>query len=120
MSCCVSPWVFPVWNSLCFLNLSVLFSILGKFSVIFFSNIFFGLFSLVSPSGIPTIQIFLHLMSYRFQTLSVLLIFFSLFFSVTVISTTLSSASCIHSNASIILVLIFLVYCSFQILCYSS
>ena len=45
---CVSPWVFPVWDSLCFLSLSDSFPILGMFLTIISSNTFSGLsFSLV-------------------------------------------------------------------------
>ena len=38
MSWCVSPWVYPVWDSLCLLNLTISFSMLGKFSTIISSE----------------------------------------------------------------------------------
>ena len=37
------PWVHPIWDSLCFLNLSVSFIMLGTFSAIISSNIFSAL-----------------------------------------------------------------------------
>ena len=52
MSRCVSPWTYSVWDSLCFLNLSVSFPILGTFSTLISSNFFFWLF-LSSPYGTP-------------------------------------------------------------------
>ena len=36
----VSPWVYPVWDSLCLLDLTISFFMLGKFSTIISSKIF--------------------------------------------------------------------------------
>ena len=83
--------MFILCGILCFLNLSVCFPMLGKFLAS--SNIFSGPFSLSSPYGTPMMWMLVCLMlSQRSLRLSsVLLILLSLFFSVTVISTTLSS-----------------------------
>ena len=48
MSWCILLWVYPVWNSLCFLWVTVSFPRLGKFSAILSSNIFSGPLSLFS------------------------------------------------------------------------
>ena len=56
MSCCVSPWVYPVCNCLGFLDwVAISFTILGKFSTII-SSIFSWPFFLSSSSGTPMIQ----------------------------------------------------------------
>ena len=107
MSWCVSPWVYPVWDSLCLLALiDISFSALGKFSTIMFSNIFSYHF-FFSSSGTPVIQMLVcSIWSQRSLILfSVLFILFTLFSS-EVISTILSSCSLIHSSASDILLLI--------------
>ena len=111
VSWCVPPGVNPVWNSLHFLGLgdSFLSYVREVFLAIISSNIFSGLFSLSSPSGIPIMQILVHLvLSQRPFKLSSLLfiLFFSLFYSAAEISTILSSTSLIHSSASFILLLI--------------
>ena len=49
MSQCIPPWVNPIWDSLHFLDLSVSFSMLGKFSL-FSLQIFSQAFSLSSSS----------------------------------------------------------------------
>uniref|UniRef100_A0A8C6F1F1 Uncharacterized protein n=1 Tax=Monodon monoceros TaxID=40151 RepID=A0A8C6F1F1_MONMO len=87
---------------------SISFPMLGKFSTIISSNIFSGPFSLPSPSGTPIVRMLLHLMlSQRFLKLySFLFILFSLFCSMAVNSTLLSSRSLIRSSASVILLLI--------------
>ena len=79
-----------------------------KFLTIISSNIFLGPFSLSSPSGTPIIQMFVHLMLCQrsLRLSSILFIFFSLFCSVVVFATILSSRSLIHSSASVILLLI--------------
>ena len=52
----VSPWVYPVWDSLDFFDLSDYFlPVLGKFSTIISSNIFSWSFFLSSSSGTPMI-----------------------------------------------------------------
>ena len=122
MSCCVSPWVYPVWNSLSFLDLTDYFLshvreafdynlfkyFLRPFPFLFFfwepynSNV--GAFDVV-PEVSETV-----LISFRY---------FSLFCFLTVISTILSSGSLIRSSASIILLLIPSSF-SFQLLCCSS
>ena len=81
---------------------------LRKFSIIIISNIYSGPFSLSSPSGIPIMHMLLHLMlSQRSLRLSSFLsILFSIFCSVAVISTILSSRSLIYSSVLIILLLI--------------
>ena len=108
MSWCVSPWIYPVWDSLCFLDLIISFPILGKFSTIISSHIFSVPFFFSSSSGTPIIQILVHLMlSQRSLRLSsILFILFSLFCSVVVIPTLLSSRSLTRSFASVILLLI--------------
>ena len=108
MSWHVSPWIYPVWDSLHFLNLTISFPILGKFSTIVSSNIFSVPFFFSSSSGTPIIRMLVHLiLSQRSLRLSSsLFILFSVFCSVVVISTILSSRSLIHSSASVILLLI--------------
>ena len=56
----VSPWIYPVWDSLCLLDLTVSLSIFGKFSTIS-SKIFSYTFFLSSSSRIPVIQMLVHL-----------------------------------------------------------
>ena len=52
----VSPWVYPVWDSLGFLTcVTISFPILGKFSTIISSSIFSWPFFLSSSSGTPMI-----------------------------------------------------------------
>ena len=90
----VSPWVYPTWDSLCFLDLvDYLFHMLGKFSAITSSNIFSGPFSFSSPSGTAKMWILVHLMlSQRSLWLSsFLFILSSIFCSAAVISSSLSS-----------------------------
>ena len=109
MSWRVSPWIYPVWDSLCFMDLiDSSFPILGKFSTIISSYIFLVPFFFSSSYRTPIIRLLVRLMlSQRSLRLSsVLFILFSLFCSVVVISTILSSRSLIHSSASVILLLI--------------
>ena len=106
MSWGVSPWVYPGWDSLAFLDLSAIsFPILGKFSTII-SSVFSCPFLLSSFSGTPTIQMLGHLTFYQrsLRLSSFLLILFSLFASF--ISTILSSTSLIMSSATVILLLV--------------
>ena len=101
---CGPPWVYPAWDSLCFLDwVSVSFPMLGKFSAITSSNIFSGpfpsLFFFWDPYNVnvdafnvvPEVSDCLHF------------ILFFKFYSTAVISTNLSSSSLIHSSASFIL-----------------
>ena len=48
MSLCVSPWVYPLWGSLHFLELTISFPMLGKFSTIISSKYFSDPFSYFS------------------------------------------------------------------------
>ena len=106
MSWRVSPSVYPVWDSLHFLDL-ISFSVLGKFSTIISSKIFSYPF-LFSSSGTPIIWMLVHLiLSQRSLRLSsVFFILFTLSYSSAVIYTILSSRLLIHSSASDILLLV--------------
>ena len=88
--------------------LTISFPILGKFSSIRSSNTFSVPFFFSSSSGTPVIQMLVCLMlSQRSLRLSsILFILFSLFCSVVVISTILSSRSLLRSSASVTLLLI--------------
>ena len=103
----VSPWVYPAWDSLCFLHLGGYF--LSHVREVFDYNLFkyfLGSF-LSSLSGTPIMQMLLRLMlSQRSLRLSSFLFIFSLFCSMAVNSTILSSRSLICSYASVILLLI--------------
>ena len=87
---------------------TISFPILGKFSTIISSNVFSKVLFFSSLSGTPIIQMLVHLLlshgSLRLS--SILFILFSLFCSLAVISTILSSNSLIHSSASVILLFI--------------
>ena len=108
MSWSVSPWIYPVWNSLHFLDLTISFPMLGKFSTIISSNIFSVPFFFSSSSGTPLILMLVCLMlSQRSLRLSsILFFFFSLLCSAVVISSILSCRSLMHSSVSVILLLI--------------
>ena len=109
MSWHVSPWVYPIWDSLCPLDLIDYFLFhVGEIFTIISSKIFTDLFFFSSSSGTPIIQILVHLIwSQRSLGLpSVLFTLFTLFCSSEVISTILSSSSLIHSSASDSLLLI--------------
>ena len=106
---CVSPWVFPVWDSLCFLSLSEWF--LSHIRDVFDYNLFkyfLWPFLLSCPSGSPVMQMLVHWMLSQRSLIcnSGFFILLSLFFSVAVIFTTLSSTSLIHSSTSVTLLLI--------------
>ena len=109
MSWHVSPWICPVWDSLCFLDLTDYFLSLVR-EVFNYNHFKYFLrpFLFLFFSGTPIIQSLVHLMlSQMSLTLpSILFILFSLFCSVVVISTLLSSRSLICSSASVILLLI--------------
>ena len=100
-----------LYGTLCtsWIWVTVSFPKLGKFSAIISSNIFSGLFSLPSPPETSIMQMLVHLMlsQWSLRLSSFLFILFSLFYYVTVISTTLSSNSLIHSSASVIFLLSF-------------
>ena len=76
---CGPPWVYPAWDSLCFLDwVSVSFPMLGKFSAVTSSNIFSGpfpsLFSFWDPYNVnvdafnivPEVSDCLHFFSFFF------------------------------------------------------
>ena len=101
--------------------MTISFPILGKFSTIIFQIFSQTLSFFSSSSGTPIIRMLVCLvLSQRSLRLSsILFILFSLFCSLAIISTVLSSSSLIRSSASVIL-LFLLVYFSFQLLCCSS
>ena len=125
MSWDVLPWVYPVWDSLGFLDLGDYFlPILGKFSTIISSRIFSWSFFLSSSSGTPIIRMLERfILSWRSLRLSsFLLIHFSFFLSVSFIFTILSSTSLVLSSASVILLLVpsrvfFISFIAFFIIC---
>ena len=99
MSWHVSPWVYPVWDSLSFLDLIDYFLFhVGGISTIISSKNFSYPFFFSSSSETPIIQMLVCLiLSQRSLRLSsVLFILFTLFCSSEVISTILSSSSLIH------------------------
>ena len=105
----VSLWVYPVWNSLCFLDLIIYFffhvgEILNYNLIKNFSYPFF--FS--SSSGTPIVQMLVRLILSRrsLRLSSILYILYTLLCFSEVISTILSSSSLIHSSVSDILLLI--------------
>ena len=109
MSWGVLPCIYPVWDSLGFLDLGGYFlPILGKFSTIVSSSIFSWSFFLSSSSGTSVIRMLGHLtLSWRSLRLSsFLLIHFSFFLSDSFISTILSSTSLILFSASVILLFV--------------
>ena len=98
----VPPWVNPVWDSACFLDLGDCFLSHDRRVFRYFFRPFLSLISFWDPceANVGAFdQRFLKLSSF----LSILL---SLFCSVSVISSILSSSSLIHSSASFILLLI--------------
>ena len=100
---------FILPGTLCFLNLVDYFlsHVREVFSYYLLKYFLRSFFSLSSPSGTPIMWMLVYLMlSQRSIRLSLfLLILFSIFCSVLVISTILSSRSFIHSFASVILFL---------------
>ena len=109
MSWGVLPWVYPVWDSLGFLDLGDYF--LPHFREVFNYYLlkdFLMVFFLSSSSGTAIIRMLERfILSWRSLRLSsLLLIHFSFFLSNSFVSTTLSSISLILSSASIILLFV--------------
>ena len=106
MSWSVSPWVYPVWDSLHLLDLTISFSMLGEFSSIISSKIFSEPF-FFSSSRTPKIQMLVRLiLSQRSLRLSSgLFILFTLFCFSEAISTILSSSSLICPVSDILLLI---------------
>ena len=109
MSLGVSPWVYPVWDSLGFLDLGDYFlPHFREVSTIISSSIFSWPFFLSSYSGTSMIRMLgcLTLSQKSLRLSSFLLIHFSFFLSDSFISTILSSISLILSSASVILLFV--------------
>ena len=109
MSWPVSPWVYPVWDSLCFLVLidyfvSRIMEVFNYNLFKYFLSPFLFLFFFLDPIIRMLVCLMLSQRSLRLS--SILFILFSLFCSVVVISIVLSSRSLICSSASVILLLI--------------
>ena len=107
VSQCALPWVYPAWDSLCFLDLVDYFlsHVWEVFSYYLFK---YFLRSFLSSSGTPVMLMLVRLMlsEKSLRLFSFLFILFSIFCSVAVISTILSFRSFIRSSASVILLLI--------------
>ena len=105
MSWGVSPWVYPVWDSLGFLDLGDYF--LPHFRKVFNYYLLkdFLMVFLSSSSGTPILRMLERLILFwrSLSLSSFLLIHFCFFLSDSFISTILSSMSLILSSASIIL-----------------
>ena len=103
MSWGVSPWVYPVWDSLGFFDLGDYF--LPHFREVFNYYVLKYWSFFLSSSGTPMIWMLGHLtLSQRSLRLSsFLLIHFSFFLSASFISTILSSTPLILSSASVII-----------------
>ena len=109
MSWGVLAWVYPVWDSLCFLDLDGYF--LPHFREVFnycLLNIFSWFFFLPSSSGTPMIRMLgRFILSWRSLRLSsFLLIHFSFSLCDSFISTILSSTSLILSSAPVLLLFV--------------
>ena len=113
VSRCVSPWIYPAWDSLCLLDLInyFLFHVEEILNYNLF-KIFSYLFFFSSPSGTPIISpivwmpVHLILSQRSLRLSSALFILFTLFCSSEVISTILSSSLLVSSSVSDILLLI--------------
>ena len=123
MSWCASPWIYPVWDSLHLLDLVDYF--LSHISEVINSNLFkyflspfLFLFFFWDPYNRMLVRLMLSQRSVRLS--SILFIPFSLFSSVVVISTILSSRSLILSSASGICYWFLLEHFKFHLLCCSS
>ena len=119
---CVPPCVYPSWNSLCFLPfgdcfLSQVKKVFSYYLFKYFLRFFLSLFSFVVPYN----ALLVHLICPRgfIDCLHFFSLFFSLFCSVALISTILSSGSLIRSSVSVTLLLIpssiFIFYFSYYI-----
>ena len=118
MSWGVSPWVYPVWDSLGFLDL-------GGYFLPYFRKVF--KYYLLKYFLMPFLFVFIFLDSYDSnvgvfhivpEVSEVVLISFNSFFLyVSIISTILSSISLILSSASVILLLLLSVMSSWNFLC---
>ena len=108
MSWCLLPWVYPSCHCISWTWLTISFTMLWKFSAIISPNIFSGPVLLSSPSGTPMMQMLAHLILYQrsFRLSSFLFTLCSIFCSVVMISTILSSRSLICSSTSVILLLV--------------
>ena len=109
VSGCAPPWVYPAWDSLCFLDLVDYFlsHIRKAFSYYlfkYFLRSFLSLFSLWNPIMQMLVPLMLSQRSLRLS--SFLFILLSLLCSAPVISTILSSRSFTPASTSVILLLI--------------
>ena len=104
----VSPWVSPVWDSLCLLDLIdyFLFHVGEIFNCNLFKNFLIPFLFLFFWDPIIQMLVCLILFQGSLRLSSVLFILFTLFCSSEVISTILSSSTLINSSASNILLLI--------------
>ena len=107
MSCGVSPWVYPVWDSLGFLDLGDNFfphfrDVFNYYLLKYFLMVFLFVFFFWDPydSNVVAFNIVLE------ASEIVLIAFIYFFLSVSFISTILSSTSLILSSASVILLLV--------------
>ena len=110
MSWLVSPWLYPMWDTFCFLDLINYFisHVKEVFSYNLFKNFlrpFLYLFCFWDPYN-SNVGAFCIVPEVSETISSVLFILFTLFCSSEVISTVLSSRSPIHSSGSGILLLI--------------
>ena len=108
MSWHVSPWIYPVWDSLCFLDLIDYFlshvrEVLQYNLFKYFLSLFLFLFLFWDPynSNVGAFNVVPEVSETGLNSFHS-----SLFFSAVVISTILSSRSLIRSSASVILLLI--------------
>ena len=113
MSWGVSPWVYPVWDSLGFLGLGDYFlphfrEVFNYYLLKYFLMVFLFVFFFWDSYGTPMIQMLgcLTLSQRSLKLSSFLLIHFSFFLSDSFISTILYSTSLILYSASVILLLV--------------
>ena len=110
MSWCVPPWIYTVWDSLCFLDLlDYFFSHTREvFNYNLFKCFLSSFFLSLLLLGYLYIQMFVWLMLFQrsLRLFSILFILFSLFCPAVLISTILSSRLHIRSSASVIVLLI--------------
>ena len=109
MSWCIPPWVYFIWYSLCFLDLSEWFlshvrKVFGYYRLEYFFCPLLSLFSFWHPI-IRMMWVHLTLSQTCLRLSSFVFNLFSLFRSASLISTNLSSTLLIHSPASCILLL---------------